>query len=163
MHAKQTDSILYPSELDFARNCLEIRQEKRHSVRNSRRGLTAPTNSPPNNQSLAQLYDSSTLADTDKRWVANLGYGLSNRRYSRAAWGHLYKDNTAALMYMYSRGRVQAELAPYIHLVVDQVNREFAEGYRPVGALLLNRMRILLHQIADALGDSVVGVRTDCV
>ena len=103
----------------------------------------------------------SDLRDDDKKYVANLAYGLAARRNNKAAFGELFQDEEEAKAY--SDGKMMVNLAPDLYLVVDQVTRELSEGYRPVAALILNEMRILLHKIVSALGESAIAVRTDCV
>ena len=107
-----------------------------------------------------EMYESD-LQDEDRKYVANLVYGLAARRNNKTAFGQLFQDREEAKAY--GNGQMRVDLAPGLHLVVDQVIRELSEGNRPVAALILNGMRILLHKIVSALGDYAVGVRTDCV
>ena len=161
VHSDRPDLILFPQNQDLVPGSV-LRYAEECGIKYTILGQLVPHQVLRVDPAsvIDEMYESD-LQDEDRKYVANLVYGLAARRNNKAAFGQLFQDTEEAKAY--SNGQMRVDLAPGLHLVVDQVIRELSEGYRLVAALILNGMRILLHKIVSALGDYAVGVRMDCV
>ena len=157
----ECDPILFPQPQDLVPGSV-LRYAKEYGIKFKILGQLVPYNILKVNIAsvIDKMYESD-LQDEDKKYVANLVYGLAARRNNKTAFGQLFQEKEESRAY--GNGQIIVDLAPDLHLVVDQVTRELSEGYRPVAALILNEMKIFLHKIVSALGSNAVGVRTDCV
>jgi len=108
---------------------------------------------------LRALYDDPDISDQARKEIANIVYGLCNKDTARRQCAECYLDHDEALA---SGGHLLA-LGPG-WLSVKQASRELREGYVPVGRIILDGMRCLLHRLVAALtasGIPVLAVRTD--
>ena len=162
IRVKKMDPILFPHEYDFVPfSVLQYATEQGIDVEIL--GQVVPHKVVNVNPAdvLKRMYDSD-LQDCDKKYVANLVYGLAGRKYNKSSFGQLYQDEKEAKSY--SMNKMIVKLAPDLHLVIEQLKRTLSEGYRPVAHMILNGMRVLLHRIVKALGkEHAIGVRTDCI
>ena len=162
IRVKKIDPILFPDKEDFVPySVLEYALSQGMDV--EMLGQVVPHKVVAVNPGLVleRMYNSD-LQDSDKKYIANLVYGLAGRKYNKSAFGQLYQDEKEAKLF--SMNKMKVSLTPDLHLVIEQLKRTLSEGYRPVAHMILNGMRVLLHKMVSALGsENVLGVMTDCV
>jgi hypothetical protein len=146
----KTDPILFPLKEDFVPGSV-LRYAKEQGIKYEVLRQIIPHNVEDVKPSLVlkEIYDSD-LQDCDKKYVANLVYGLAGRKY-KSAFGKLYQDEEGAGAYgknQLKRVKIDTDL----YLNIDQVKRELSEGFRPVAHMILNGMRVILHKIVSLLG-----------
>tara|TARA_R110000868_G_scaffold230985_4_gene484290 strand:- start:3128 stop:6841 length:3714 start_codon:yes stop_codon:yes gene_type:complete len=107
---------------------------------------------------IQEIYDNIELPDSERKTIANIIYGLSNKLYNRSEVANCYLDKTEALE---NGGRMRCVGPGYIS--VKNGEKTLTEGYKPIGAMVLDKMRIMLYKMCKALGKSAIGVRTDAV
>ena len=108
---------------------------------------------------LRALYDDPDISDQSRKEIANIVYGLCNKGTARRQCAECYLDRDEAEA---SGGHMLA-LGPG-WLSVKQASRELREGYLPVGRIILDGMRCLLHRLVSTLqsaGIPALAVRTD--
>ncbi len=108
---------------------------------------------------LRALYDNEDISDQSRKEIANIVYGLCNKGTARRQCAECYLDHDEAL----ASGGYMLALGPG-WLSVKQAARDLREGYLPVGRIILDGMRCLLHRLVSALaaaGTPALAVRTD--
>ena len=108
---------------------------------------------------LRALYDDPDISDQSRKEIANIVYGLCNKGTQRVQRAECYLDRDEAEA---SGGHMLA-LGPG-WLSVKQASRELREGYLPIGRIILDGMRCLLHRLVSTLQAAditTLAVRTD--
>ena len=107
---------------------------------------------------IREIYENPELADPEMKTVANIVYGLCNKLYGRVETASCFLNKVDA---QENGGRL-LPIGPG-YLSVKNGKKLLSEGYKPLGAIILNKMRIMLYRMCKALGQSALGVRTDAV
>jgi len=108
---------------------------------------------------LRAIYEDPDISDQARKEIANIVCGLCNKGQRVVQCAECYLDQDEAL----ASGGHMLSLGPG-WLSVKQASREMREGYLPVGRIILDGMRCLLHRIVSALTAAdipVLAVRTD--
>ena len=107
---------------------------------------------------LRAMYDDPECSDSARKAIANIGYGLSNKGQNKNSEARCFLNYNEAM----ADGGHFMKLGPG-YLSVKQGSKDLAEGYLPVGRLVLDAMRRKLHATVAALGGDAVAVRVDAV
>ena len=111
---------------------------------------------------LKALYDDPSLPDAHRKAVGCIGYGQAVKRFNRQQRGEVFGDKEEAL----ADGGDVRPISDSSWLSLKSGKKAMVDGYTPVGAIILDKMRIVLHRMVAAIeggGVAAAAVRTDCV
>jgi hypothetical protein len=120
--------------------------------------------SPPNWGEGTQDSESTSvgISDTAAKSLANIAFGQCAKRENKKqiASFHRYPDEALAT------GGFIHKFGENGYLAVQSGKSTLTEGFLPMGRMVIEMMRVMLHQMVGALTDAripCIGVRTDCV
>ena len=157
-----TDPILFPQTYDLVPGGTVLYAQK-HNINITIFAEAVPSRAIATNGPalLRALYADDDVSDQARKEIANIVYGLCNKSKHSMQKADCYLDHAEAA----STGGYLLKLGPG-YLSVKQASRILREGYLPIGRLVLDGMRRLLHSIVSALKDAdilALAVRTDAV
>ena len=107
---------------------------------------------------IKSIYEDDELSDITKKNICNITYGLCNKSKNIKQYSNCFLSENEAK----NDGGFVKKLGPgYIN--VKQSKSYLSEGYLPVGRIILDKMRIKLHSIVNAIPEYAISVRTDAV
>lgn len=111
---------------------------------------------------LKGLYSDPDLPDAHRKAIGCIGYGQAVKRFNRQQRGEVFGNKEEAL----AHGGDVRPIGDSSWLSLKSGKKAMVDGYTPVGAIILDKMRIVLHRMVAAIEDAGVAaaaVRTDCV
>ena len=111
---------------------------------------------------LKALYADPDLPDAHRKAIGCVGYGQAVKRFNRQQRGEVFGDKEEAL----AHGGDVRPIGSSSWLSLKSGKKAMVDGYTPVGAIILDKMRIVLHRMVAAIegaGVAAAAVRTDCV
>jgi hypothetical protein len=155
----QLDGVLFPRHIDFVPG-ETVQYAQRCNIAIEVIGVVRPVKFTETNgaEVLRALYDDSECSDKARKDIANIAYGLSNKRTNRKQAGACFLDEAEAR----AHGGFLMKMGPGF-VTLKQGAKDLSEGYLPVGRLVLDAMRRRLHATVAALGGAAIAVKVDAV
>jgi hypothetical protein len=162
--ALDLDNILFPQKYDFVSGETLIYANSQ-DITYKILGVCKPHKLIPSNGSdiIKSIYNDENMPDHMRKSIVNIIYGLSNKRCNTKEYGQCFKDMNEARMFSDCCIPMNLDNGDKGYVAFKKGKRELCQGFMPVGRIVLDKSRILMHKLYSKLKRWAIAVKTDAI